>query len=380
MKKLFLILLVFSAFLFADDTTLQAHQDFVNKYEFTTFCTQENVNNNFFRGLLNGFVVFLKSLSVSNILFGILAFLAYLIVSGFFMTIGFGAFWWVIPASDLYYNNPLAVIGYFIDWWVTGVKLFLAMFGFYVVDFGSLVLNILGGIAIIIIIIAVIGLILSRNDDKNNKVHEELLRDIFGLFYKLALLDGKFSQEEKKYLKQYLYQFTQNLDLDKEIATTLDKLEENFEDKDIGEYAKNLKIMLEIDIPDKKQLKAIYQHLLNDLINFATIDGMDQAKKDALYKVAFHFDLKDMLDSIFNQNQNNQTNTANLDKDPYEILGVSPDDSFNEIKKKYKKLVQKYHPDKLSSKDLDEEFLKFAEDRMKEINEAYETIKKQHNQ
>jgi len=38
--------------------------------------------------------------------------------------------------------------------------------------------------------------------------------------------------------------------------------------------------------------------------------------------------------------------------------------------------VKKFHPDFIQGKGLDEEFLKFAEARMKEINWAYEEIKK----
>ena len=54
--------------------------------------------------------------------------------------------------------------------------------------------------------------------------------------------------------------------------------------------------------------------------------------------------------------------------DPYKILGVSPDASDEEIKKAYRRLAMKYHPDRNPG---DEE----AARKMQEINAAYEAIK-----
>ena len=59
-------------------------------------------------------------------------------------------------------------------------------------------------------------------------------------------------------------------------------------------------------------------------------------------------------------------------KTPYQILGVSPEASDEEIKKAYRDLARKYHPDKYRDSDLAD----LASEKMKEINAAYEEIQK----
>ena len=56
--------------------------------------------------------------------------------------------------------------------------------------------------------------------------------------------------------------------------------------------------------------------------------------------------------------------------DPYKVLGVSPDASDDEIKKAYRSLARKYHPDKYRDSDLAD----LASEKMKEVNAAYEEI------
>lgn len=58
--------------------------------------------------------------------------------------------------------------------------------------------------------------------------------------------------------------------------------------------------------------------------------------------------------------------------DPYKILGVSRDASDDEIKKAYRELARKYHPDNYSNSPLAD----LAEEKMKEINTAYSEIQK----
>ena len=59
-------------------------------------------------------------------------------------------------------------------------------------------------------------------------------------------------------------------------------------------------------------------------------------------------------------------------RDPYSILGLTPDASTDDVKKAYRELAKKYHPDV----NADNPLKHLADEKMKEINEAYDTIMK----
>ncbi|MCX5864001.1 MAG: DnaJ domain-containing protein [Deltaproteobacteria bacterium] len=56
------------------------------------------------------------------------------------------------------------------------------------------------------------------------------------------------------------------------------------------------------------------------------------------------------------------------------MLGLEPGASAEQIKSAYRKLSMQYHPDKVAY--LGEEFRRVAEEKMKELNEAYQHLKK----
>lgn len=58
--------------------------------------------------------------------------------------------------------------------------------------------------------------------------------------------------------------------------------------------------------------------------------------------------------------------------DPYKVLGVSPSATQEEIRAAYMALVKKYHPDRYQDSDLKKQ----AEDKMKQINAAYDLLTK----
>ena len=60
--------------------------------------------------------------------------------------------------------------------------------------------------------------------------------------------------------------------------------------------------------------------------------------------------------------------------DAYKTLECTPEMSDSEIKTVYREKCVQFHPDKLASKGLPDEFMKFANDQLAKTNEAYETI------
>lgn len=58
---------------------------------------------------------------------------------------------------------------------------------------------------------------------------------------------------------------------------------------------------------------------------------------------------------------------------PYEVLGISPNASNDEVKKAYRDLSRKYHPDSY----VDNPLADLAEEKFKEVQEAYDQIMKE---
>lgn len=61
----------------------------------------------------------------------------------------------------------------------------------------------------------------------------------------------------------------------------------------------------------------------------------------------------------------------------YKVLGIDKGASVEEMKKAYRKMAMKYHPDRVSH--LGEEFKQAAHEKFSKVNEAYEKIKKERN-
>lgn len=80
---------------------------------------------------------------------------------------------------------------------------------------------------------------------------------------------------------------------------------------------------------------------------------------------------------FFGTTQQEKTNQI---KAACEILGCAPTDSDEHVKQRYRQLVREFHPDTLAAKGLSTEFTRFAEEKFKQIQAAYEFVVEQRQQ
>ena len=116
----------------------------------------------------------------------------------------------------------------------------------------------------------------------------------------------------------------------------------------------------------------IIQLMMDILIRVSIADGEISREEDHLLRQAagiFH-----ISDEDFKRLKSQYIKDASP---YYAVLNCDESASNAEIKKQYRKLVSEYHPDKIAAKGLPDEFITFANEKFREIQEAYDAIKKE---
>jgi DnaJ like chaperone protein len=116
----------------------------------------------------------------------------------------------------------------------------------------------------------------------------------------------------------------------------------------------------------------IIELMMDILLRVSTADGIITDKEEAILSAASR---------IFNYSASDydrlKSRYVKITNKYYAVLKCDETTPDEEIKKQYRKLATEYHPDKIEAKGLPEEFIKFANDKFSEIQEAYEAIKKE---
>lgn len=202
------------------------------------------------------------------------------------------------------------------------------------------------------------------------------LETVFVLMGKLAKVDGRISENEVAHVEQFMRQLGMTSEyrlraiaLFKRGATPMFDIKPKLaEFMAVCGSSRNLRQMLlvyliSVGLSDG-QLNAAESRLLKDI-----------AGRLGYSKTAFDR----LLDMVINQTRFAGGQTAfSVDalQDAYKALGVSRHNSDQEIKRAYRKLMSQYHPDKLTGQGLPEEMVSVATEQAKEIQTAYDLIKK----
>ena len=114
---------------------------------------------------------------------------------------------------------------------------------------------------------------------------------------------------------------------------------------------------------------AIRAQLLHYLFGIAKVDGdVSQEEINVIQRISRLLGVSNVdFESVKNMFY------RNVDSD-YSILGIEPSASDDEVKKAYRKMAVKFHPDKVAQ--LGEQYEKGAKEKFQEINDSYEAIKK----
>jgi DnaJ like chaperone protein len=172
--------------------------------------------------------------------------------------------------------------------------------------------------------------------------------------------DGKVLKSELNYVKKYFVEAYGEEAAIEAIKMLHDILNQNIPIQSVG-----MQIKQNLDYPSRLQL-------IHLLFGVAQADGqVDVSEFNTIASVARYMGISsadfESIKSMF---------VVNTDSS-YKILEIDKNASDDNVKKAYRKMALKFHPDKVSH--LGEDFQNQAKEKFQKVNEAYEKIKKERN-
>ena len=201
------------------------------------------------------------------------------------------------------------------------------------------------------------------------------LETVFVLMGKLAKSDGHISKDEVNHVEQFI----------KEMGMSAEHRTEA-----ISQFKRGSATDFDIDLTISQFISAcghtlhLKQVLLTYLIVMALADGrVDQAEQSLLEQIALrlgysHTEFQRMLEMVLNQSHfsSGKTPSTSALQEAYRALGVNENSTDQQVKRAYRKLISQYHPDKLMGQGVPEDMIAVATEQAKEIQLAYDLIKK----
>ena len=254
-------------------------------------------------------------------------------------------------------------------------KILGALSGFLIFGFIGLILGLIAGSFVDRLVAYGPGGVNPLNAARRQAV---FLETVFILMGKLAKADGRVSESEVSHVEQFM----QKLRMTREHRL-----------KAIALFKQGASADYDIH-PQLNEFLAVCGHsrnlrqvLLVYLIIMGLSDGnLNSAEDNLLRSIAGRLGyspaaFEQLLDMVMNQMHfaAGGASSANALDDAYKALGVSKDSTDEEIKRAYRKLMSQYHPDKLMGQGVPEDMIAVATEQAKEVQIAYDLIKKSRN-
>lgn len=194
--------------------------------------------------------------------------------------------------------------------------------------------------------------------------HVAYIRAMAGLAAKVAKADGQVSENEIKVFKKI---FVINDEENSQVARVFNEAKKN--SGGFERFAEQLNWLT----TDNLNLK---ENALDSLFKIATADGaLTGAVLEILHKTARIIEFPEGNFEVLEGMYKPRATNSPL-QDFYDILGVMVSASDCEIKRRWKELIVKHHPDLLQANGANAAELEAATSRLAEINNAYQTIMK----
>ena len=201
------------------------------------------------------------------------------------------------------------------------------------------------------------AVVYSEDQTYNQGQRNSFLMSLLVLSAAVIKADGKTTSQELSTLRSF---FARNFG--PQAGNEAEEIVKDLLSKDFNLYEVCGQIRSCMDYSQRLQL---YHYL----VSLGACDGLHKSEIDVLEVIASYIGLsKNEVDSIFAQFR--PSNDSN-----YRILEITPEATNDEVKKAYRKMAVKYHPDKVAT--LGEDVQKAAEEKFKAISQAYEAICKE---
>ncbi len=229
---------------------------------------------------------------------------------------------------------------------------------------------------LLLVLLMLLYIILSKRLNRNKKKADfrEYYRPVFALVAKIAKSDGPVTSDEIKRVESFIK------------GTFKFNAEERSFAISVFTEAKDNDVTVEEYLSQFTKIAGTVNHpgLVYFLVAVALADGELKAKEleilllvEKILKLPKSF-VKDTLRKYgWHENEDNDEHTDNsgLLKHHYDVLNLTESATNDEIMQAYRKKVKEFHPDKVSSKGLQDDFIKFASKKFIEVQASYEAIK-----